>query len=292
MSDVMSRVAAAPISWGVCEAPGWGYQMGHERVLKEMAELQIAATEFGPVGFLPSGPQAKAAELAKYGLGAVGGFVPLPLHDATFDPTSTVDHALEGFVAAGADTLVLAADTDGEGYDARVELDEGQWRTLFANLDRLAARSAERGIRATLHPHVGTVIERKDDVDRLLDGSSVPLCLDTGHLMVGGVSPEELTERATGRIDHVHLKDVDAGLAERVRAGELEYSAAVRQGLFRPLGDGDVDLARIITTLEGAGYRGWYVLEQDVMLDAEPADGEGPIDDVRRSLDYLRGLTR
>ena len=41
-------------------------------------------------------------------------------------------------------------------------------------------------------------------------------------------------------------------------------------------------------TLEGAGYRGWYVLEQDVMLPHEP-DGEGPVADVRQCLDYLTG---
>jgi hypothetical protein len=28
-----ARIAAAPISWGVCEVPGWGHQMAAERVL-------------------------------------------------------------------------------------------------------------------------------------------------------------------------------------------------------------------------------------------------------------------
>jgi inosose dehydratase len=42
----------------------------------------------------------------------------------------------------------------------------------------------------------------------------------------------------------------------------------------------------MVRLLEAAGYGGWYVLEQDVMLEDEPADG-GPIGDVRKSLDYL-----
>ncbi|GAB3618272.1 hypothetical protein GCM10027416_28290 [Okibacterium endophyticum] len=37
-----------------------------------------------------------------------------------------------------------------------------------------------------------------------------------------------------------------------------------------------------------AGYGGWYVLEQDV--GAEPAEGVGPIEGVRASLEYLRSL--
>ena len=51
-----ARIAAAPISWGVCEVPGWGYQLPRERVLAEMREVGMVATEFGPDGFLPEGP--------------------------------------------------------------------------------------------------------------------------------------------------------------------------------------------------------------------------------------------
>ncbi|MDP4971938.1 MAG: inosose dehydratase, partial [Pontimonas sp.] len=47
------RIAGAPISWGVCEVPGWGHQMGPDRVLTEMSALGLEAMEFGPLGFLP-----------------------------------------------------------------------------------------------------------------------------------------------------------------------------------------------------------------------------------------------
>ena len=47
------RIAAAPISWGVCEVPGWGHQLDPKEVLTEMVELGITATEFGPQGWLP-----------------------------------------------------------------------------------------------------------------------------------------------------------------------------------------------------------------------------------------------
>ena len=48
------------------------------------------------------------------------------------------------------------------------------------------------------------------------------------------------------------------------------------RGLYRPLGRGDVDLVTVITALEEAGYDGWYVLEQDTVLSAEPEPGSGP----------------
>ncbi|HEX7744481.1 MAG TPA: TIM barrel protein [Micromonosporaceae bacterium] len=286
------RIAGAPISWGVCEIPGWGVQLPPSRVLAEMAELGLVATEFGPEGFLPAEPAAKAAVLAAAGLAAVGGFVPVVLHEPGHDPLSEVDAVLDGFVAAGADTLVLAAATGSDDYDSRPELDDAGWKRLLANLDRLAELARSRGITPTLHPHVGTMVERGDEVHRVLDGSDTPLCLDTGHLLIGGTDPALLAAQAANRIAHVHLKDVDADRAARVRSGEIGYRAAVADGMYRPLGAGDVDIAGIIATLSAAGYAGWYVLEQDLVLTTEPSGSTGPRDNVAASLAYLAGLPR
>jgi inosose dehydratase len=287
---LLDRVAGAPISWGVCEVPGWGHQLDPARVLSEMRAVGLVATEFGPEGFLPDDPAAKAEVLAGHGLSAVGGFVPVVLHDTDRDPMSAVACALDAFTAANATTLVLAADTGATGYDHRVELTAPQWRLLLATLDRIHEVAGERGITATLHPHVGTIVERPDDVARVLDGCAIPLCLDTGHLMIGGGDPAALAAEVPDRIAHTHLKDVDADLAARVRAGEIAYSTAVAEGMYRPLGQGDADIAAIIATLRSSGYTGWYVLEQDTVLTAEPPVGGGPIDDVRASLRFISDI--
>ncbi|TCC54932.1 inosose dehydratase [Kribbella pittospori] len=289
MTDLAARIAGAPISWGVCEVPGWGWQYDAETVLAEMRAVGLAATEFGPIGFLPDEPADKAKTLADVGLRAVGGFVPVVLHDPSYDPALEVTLALDGFVAAGAGTLVLAAATGQEGYDDRPVLDDDGWGTLLANLDKLSALAADRGVLATIHPHVGTMVENTDDVDRVLRGSSIGLTLDTGHLLIGGVDPVALTLDHTARIKHTHLKDVDAGWAAKVQAGEVTYTDAVRQGMYRPLGAGDIDLTAIVGTLEKSGYDGWYVLEQDTILPDRPAD-EGPVVDVRASIAHLRGI--
>ncbi|MER7542336.1 TIM barrel protein [Spirillospora sp. NPDC127506] len=290
---IKDRVAGAPISWGVCEVPGWGRQLAPARVLAEMRDLGLAATEFGPDGFLPAGAAERAALLAAHGLRAVGGFAPVVLHDPDRDPLPEVRRILAGFGVERSNerlTLVLAAVHGLDGYDARPALGADGWTALLGNLDRIAAAAAEAGVRAVLHPHVGTMVERSDEVRRVLDGSGVPLCLDTGHLLIGGTDPAELAARAPGRIAHVHLKDADASLAEAVRAGATPYTDAVRDGVYRPLGAGDIDIAGIIASLEGAGYDGWYVLEQDTIVDAEPAPGGGPLTDVRACVDFLAGI--
>ncbi len=133
------------------------------------------------------------------------------------------------------------------------------------------------------------MIETGDEVQRVLDGSSISLCLDTGHLLIGGTDPAELARQAPERIAHLHLKDVDSAVAATVRSGRLTYTEAVRQGMYRPLGTGDVDVPAIVRHVRAHGYDGWYTLEQDTILTGEPA-GEGPVADVRSSAEYLRTI--
>ncbi|WP_157635383.1 TIM barrel protein [Nostocoides japonicum] len=292
-SRVADRIAAAPISWGVCEVPGWGYQLTPDTVLREMRELGLAATEFGPDGFLPDAPEDKAETLAAYGLKAVGQFVPVVLHDAATDPVPTVEAAMAGLVAAGASTVIIAAATGADGYDDRPVLDDEGWTTLLTNLDRIEAAAAAHGLTATLHPHVGTMVETGEETDRVLRGSTIGLCLDTGHLLIGGGDPVEVARTHPERIAHVHLKDVRLDLARRVQAGDLGYTEGVAEGMYVPLGAGDVDVAAIVGSLERHGYAGWYVLEQDTILAADPATVPGaadPADDVRASVAHLLSL--
>jgi inosose dehydratase len=284
------KIAGAPISWGVCEVPGWGHQLDADRVLAEMREVGLSATELGPDGFLPSDPDELTAKLGSNGLRCVGVFAPVILHDPGYDPLADIAGPLDALIASEADVLVLAAATGMDGYDSRPTLDDAQWATLLANLDRLADVANDRGVLAVLHPHVGTMVETRSDVDRVLQGSSVKLCLDTGHLLIGGTDPLTLTLRVPDRIAHAHLKDVDAALAARVQSGELTYTEAVRKGMYTPLGAGDVDIAGIVTALRTNGFDGWFVMEQDTILDGEPAD-EGPVRDVRTSVAFMHDVS-
>ena len=284
------RVAGAPISWGVCEVPGWGYQMEAQRVLAEAARLGLTALEAGPDGFLPGEPVEMADLLSGHGLELVGGFVPAVLHrpQARDSELASVERQAGLFAAAGAGVLVIAATTGEEGYEEAAGLEDDEWDSLFATLEMVEEIGAKHGLSVVLHPHYGTEIESPEHVQRFLEGCDIALCLDTGHSMIGGGDPVALTEAEAARIRHVHLKDVDRDLAERVVSGTLPYEQAVRDGLYMPLGDGDVDVRRVLEVLDGEGYDGWYVLEQDIMLADDP--GYGPAAEVGRSLAYLKGV--
>ncbi len=286
-TPITARIAGAPISWGVCEAPGWGYELPSDRVLGEMRDLGLGSTELGPTGYLGARPDEVRAQLDRYAMTLVGGFLPVPLHvDPALDLTAATD-AIATLAAGGAEVVVLAAQSADGSYDRKVPLSDDEWVTLLANLARLQQVIGEHGLTATLHPHVGTAIEDRDAVLRLLESSDIALCLDTGHLLIGGMQPLELLALAADRVAHVHLKDVNDAVAATVAAGDASYLGAVRQGLYTPLGAGDLDIAGIVTTLEDIGYQGRYVLEQDCALDGEPAAGAGPVLDVRASIDFL-----
>lgn len=293
------RLAGAPISWGVCEVPNWGYQLPVDLVLAEMSAAGLAASEFGPDGFLPDAGSDRAAALGRFGMSAVGGFVPVVAHLTELDPLEFTP-LFRSFAEAGAGVVVFAAVSGQDGYDARPELDLNAWSLLGMNLERLSEVAADHGLLATLHPHVGTVVERPAEIDIVLASSNIGLCLDTGHCLAGGGDPLALAKVAPSRIKHVHLKDVDAAMAARVRAGELTYTDAVRTGMYRPLGEGDARVAEIVETLEAAGYAGWYVLEQDRILaaprgSAEDANAEAARAirvDVSASLAHLRAAVQ
>lgn len=287
----MTRLAGAPISWGVCEVRDWGYQMPAKRVLAEIREAGLRATELGPPGYFPADPRAVARLLDAAGLELAAGFVSPVLHrpelmDRAIYELTQVASAVAG---AGGHVLVVAA-AAGSGYDARQTLDQPGWSALLAGLSRAQEIAGRHDLDLAFHPHAGTVVESAEDVGRLLELSDVGLCLDTGHLLLGGVDTVQLAATAGSRVRHVHLKDVDGLLASRVQSGDLAYSDAVRRGLFKPLGTGVVDVRALVSHFEAAGYRGWYVLEQDVMLTAEPRPGMGPVRDVRRSVVFFESL--
>jgi inosose dehydratase len=287
-----SRLAAAPISWGICEIPGWGLQLPAERVLREMHELGFSATELGPDGFLPQDSAELRRMLDRHCLELVGSFLPLVLHeerswDSAVAQATTVGARL---AACGARHLLVAPVMDAD-WSRPQPLSAGEWYTLVRSLDVLAQLLADDGVVVALHPHLGTLVETADDVRRVLDGTDVSWCVDTGHMTIGGVDVPAFIAEAGERVSHVHLKDVRLDVARTELSHDMDLAAGVRAGMFSVLGVGDVPIPECLSALEHAGYDGWYVLEHDVALtDGPPADGQGPILDVRASVEYLRSL--
>ena len=288
----LSRIATAPVTWGVEGSPGWGHLMDRERVLSEMQQVGLSATELGPDGYLPGDVDELRALLDRFGHTLIGGFVPAVLYrpELASENLAYVERAAATLARTGASVMVLGPNSHHPGFDRPIDLTEVEWDTFLTNLDRVIQISSGHGLKTALHPHWGMVVVRQDQVERVLDQSRAELCIDTGHLTLAGVDAVDIAKAAAGRVAHVHLKDLDEGLARQVRSGELAFRRAVIEGLFLPLGDGSVDIRGFIEALEAQRYEGWYVIEQDTVLATEPEAGEGPIVAAARSFAFLKGI--
>jgi inosose dehydratase len=149
----------------------------------------------------------------------------------------------------------------------------------------------ERGYEPTFHHHAGTYVEAPWEIEELLARSDIGLCLDTGHLALGGGDPLRAIQDWGPRINHLHLKDIrrpviDAAIREG--AGMMEVW---RRGAFCRLGSGDLDIDAILKGVRALDYRGWLVVEQDMIPGPEtPPDAAALDQDRNRAYLRARGL--
>lgn len=112
-------------------------------------------------------------------------------------------------------------------------------------LDRVAERASEAGLVSTYHPHLGSLAETPEQVDKLFAVSTIDMCADTAHLAAGGADVPELLKKYSDRLPYVHLKNwaPDRG--------------------FLPLSEGEIDMTAVIDVLRSMDYSGWVTVELD-----------------------------
>jgi inosose dehydratase len=158
----------------------------------------------------------------------------------------------------GAEHLVV-----GGGARRTTGTTDADYTRLAEALDRVVSIADEHGLCPSYHPHLTTIVENGDQLEKVITRSRINFCPDTAHLVAAGSDPVELIRRYAGRIAYVHLKDF--------RADPFA---------FLPLGDGDVDFPAILDELRDAGYEDWLTVELD--------EYDGPAADAaRQSREYL-----
>jgi inosose dehydratase len=284
------RIALSPSSWGISGAAGWGHQLDPERVLSEAAAVGEGAIEAGPPGFLPDRSDHARPMLKRHRLQVVAGPVQAILHhhDIGGPELAHIDGHANWLAALGAETLVLSAMPPPNTRAAHgIVLSSMGWAYMLHLVGSVQHVCSRHKLRVAVQPRYGSMIQGPSDIERLLVGTEAGLCVDVGHLVLVGADPVEVLELAAGRIQHVHLNDIDGKLALQVREYGLDYVEAISQNLFKPLGTGDASVDRVVETLRRTGYRGWYTLDQDTRL---PSAEDRPLGAISRSLQHLRTL--
>jgi inosose dehydratase len=166
-------------------------------------------------------------------------------------------------------------------------LDAAGWSRFAESMKRVTALCRQRGFEPTFHHHGASYVETPEEVDELLERTDVGLCLDIGHLVIGGGDPVTAARDWARRINHLHLKDVRRDVVARVIAAEGTMIDFWRERAFCPLGEGDLDIDGVLGALRDRGFSGWLVVEQDML----PRAGEPPdraARDQQRNREFLR----
>ena len=279
-----ARLGCHPIAWR---------DVPFAQVLDEIAEAGYEGTEGS--GPYRDDPAAYRSELQRRGLRLASVYA----GGAFYDPAQAgqaVERALASarFVRElGGDVLCVATNGSPErratpGFYPQGHrpdgLDEASWRVFAGSMQRLGEGCRELGVTAAFHNHVGTYVETREELDRLMalvDRDLLALAPDTGHLFYGGADPVAVYRDYAARIRYMHFKDADAAAIERARRERMNQAQCMAIGGFCELGRGAIDLEGCLRHLEGVNYAGWIMVEQDRSL-------IGPAQSARISRAWLR----
>ncbi|WP_313804405.1 myo-inosose-2 dehydratase [Sphingobium sp.] len=264
------RFGASPIAWINDDMPALGGATALKSVLSDLRDLGFAGVELG--GRFPRQPEALAALLGAYRLDLAGGWYGAHLlaRSAEAEIEAMQPH-LALLKAMGCKTFILAEVSNAIHGDMamplarRPQLSDDEWPEFGRRLTAVADYLVSQGLRLAYHYHLGTVVERAQDIDAFLrhTGDTAGFTLDTGHAALGGIDAVELIRRAPERIAHVHCKDVRPSIHEDVVASSKSFLDGVLAGMFTVPGDGALDFARIMRALDEIGYSGWIILEAE-----------------------------
>jgi inosose dehydratase len=301
-------VAAAPVSFGAFEVtvgvdpsvPDPGY------VLDAVEQDGYDGIDLGPLGYLGTKDDLRD-HLRSRGLHLAGGFMPMPFSDPAgmpaamaeltalldvFDAVKSTDH-----VPAPKPTLADAGSAARRMAPGQAQRNHGlglqpeAWDRFAVHVAEASELCRARGYDPTFHHHAGTYVEAPWEIDELLNRTDVGLCLDTGHLVLGGGDPLQAVRKWGPRINHMHLKDIRRAVIDEVIREGASMMEVWRRGAFCRLGAGDLDIDAVLTELLARNYAGWLVVEQDMIPSGDsPRDAAALDQDRNRAYLRARGL--
>ncbi|MCG8483212.1 MAG: myo-inosose-2 dehydratase [Clostridia bacterium] len=153
-------------------------------------------------------------------------------------------------------------------FDAKPVFTDDEWEKLAKGMNQLAELAAEKGMKVSLHHHMGTGVQTTEEIDRFMamTNDDVYLLFDTGHLYFSEGTQDAVDaviDKYAERIVHVHLKDVREDVLKTLKEEKWSFLKGVKEGVFTVPGDGDLEFDHTFDALDKAGYQGWMVVEAE-----------------------------
>lgn len=288
------RFAIMPTCWVNDDFP-WVGDAPYQQIMSEMALAGFQGCSVSHT--YPTDPVELKREMGMRGLEVSEPWVSL-----YFTSNDMVDLTLESFkreldkVVAMGGTEMVVAELGNSVHQLpdvallpnRPILSDDQWNRLADGLNEVGRMSAEAGLLLCYHHHMGTGVQTRADVDRLMsmtDENTVHLLLDAGHLAWYGDDPAQMARDYAHRIRHVHLKDIRQAVRDEAVAQRWSFYRGIMEGVFTVPGDGDIDFVPIFGALADAGFEGWFSVEAE--QDPQKAN---PLEYALKARAYIRDV--
>ncbi|HXJ38233.1 MAG TPA: sugar phosphate isomerase/epimerase [Bryobacteraceae bacterium] len=143
---------------------------------------------------------------------------------------------------------------------------------IVSALNDYAAAVTDLGLGTGLHQHTGTCIETRDEVYYVMDSANtrnLKFAPDVGQLQKGGADAAKVVKDYVSILKHMHLKDFKG----------WEHFAG-----YCPIGQGKVDIASVLDTVEAGGQNPNVMVELDPSKDPPMT----PLQTVHATKSYLQ----
>lgn len=264
------RFGVSPIAWINDDLPELGGETPVETVLHDAHALGFEGIELG--GKFPRDPPRLGAQLASHELALIGGWWSAALLVRSVEEEiEALQRHLQLLEALGSGVFIIAECSNtihgdrARPLSATPRLPERQWPVFGERLSTLSHYLEDRGLRLAYHFHLGTVVEREEDIGNFIAHTEpgVGFVVDTGHAALGGIDAERLIRSHPDRVAHVHAKDVRQKVFADIRNRGGSFLDGVLAGMFTAPGDGDLDFRGVAQALIDIGYGGWAVVEAE-----------------------------
>jgi len=285
-----------PIAWSNDDDQTLGADISFEQCLSEIEQIGFDGSEKGHK--YPNDAAGMQAALAPHGLQFVSGWYSLNLleRDAQAEIAAMGPHLalLKGCgckVAILCETSRCVHGDPAHPITDKPVMTEAEWPLFTARLTEVAEYIAAQGIVPVYHHHMGTVVQTRAEIDRLMaeTGPALRLLFDTGHAYFAGADPAAVLRDHIGRVGHLHMKNIRQKVLDKVLGSGLSFLDGVRAGVFTVPGDpeGTVDFAAVLHIAADHGYQGWLVIEAE----QDPAQ-RNPFHYQSMGLKALRAIAR
>lgn len=273
------KIACGGITW-MSFAREKGIEIAQSKVMAEIAEAGFAGAPFHVADARPAAELV--ADMAAAGLEPAPGYYGARFWDkAEQDEILAKGEAAAKYTqAVGCTEMYVAASPltrrELAGHvkpgDAMPAADFQQFADA---LNRLGEISLRYGVKICFHNHVGSVIETREEVDKLFALTDPALVFqgpDLGHLAWAGADVVQFCRDYATQIYSLHIKDIDPKVMAKGVAAGWDYKTFSDNGIFIELGEGFVDYPAIFQIMKDAKFDKWVVVETDVTQKATPLE--------------------